>query len=114
MCLGEEAYSKDSPALMASTEERDALLPKLHRLIECSHEELDGALADVATSDATWDCFHPVNALSGLSAIRDGFYRPLRDALGVGLMRRDMMFIGGTLCLRLTTFRSSRFNLSSQ
>jgi predicted ester cyclase len=64
-------------------------------LIEmCTSANMNDAALALYSDDAVCNAFHPVNELFGRSAIVEGFWQPLRDALP-DAERRDSVLIAG-------------------
>jgi predicted ester cyclase len=74
--------------------ERDQIYQALVALSKTPVSDLESVLSDLVTPDTVWDCFHPVNQLSGAAEVLEGLLLPIRAALGQA-MRRDDIFIGG-------------------
>lgn len=75
-------------------EVRGQVFQSLVTLSNASKGDLKSQLAEMVTADTVWDCFHPVNQLTGVDEVLDGLILPIRAALGQA-MRRDDIFIGG-------------------
>ncbi|MCY3879387.1 MAG: ester cyclase [Rhodobacteraceae bacterium] len=78
----------------SSARDAGALRQGLARLYQAEPRERERLLRDLIRDDAVWDVAHPVNRLTGIEAIRQGFLEPLCGAIE-NLRRRDDIFISG-------------------
>ncbi|MDA7989274.1 MAG: ester cyclase [Alphaproteobacteria bacterium] len=66
----------------------------LRQLAEAPPHAVKNILAEFAAENAEWRVSHPVNHNSGLAAVADNAWIPLRNALP-DMERRDLIFVGG-------------------
>jgi len=73
---------------------RARLRGRLTALMSCDESQLAPSLARIADPDAAWNIAHPVNQITGIEAIVERYWLPIRRSLGRPL-RRDEIFLGG-------------------
>ena len=67
----------------------------LKRIAECPADDRCGALAELCAPDLAWRGSHPINEHTGLEAVADAVWAPLKRALP-DLERRDDILVAGT------------------
>lgn len=77
------------------TDYRAHLLGQLRLLVTCDEVELSSRLERFIDPNVSWHVAHPVNELQGIGVVAEGYWLPIRRAMGHAL-RRDDILMGGT------------------
>ncbi len=67
----------------------------MSKLLEAPVNQITSSLAELYHDNASWRGSHPINELSGVEAIANQVWSPLREAMP-DLERRDEILLGGT------------------